>query len=364
MTDHGQPAPARRYPYLPELDGLRAVAIVLVVAAHTISGSLGRGGPWYRLGEFGVLLFFVLSGFLITGILCTSVTPGEWGGLWEFYVRRVLRIFPAAYAFLGVCAVAILGRWVTDVSWTTLAVSVLYLRNIFGRGITTDHLWSLSLEEQFYLAWPPLLCWIGARRATAVAIAATCCFALFRMVSIWAKWFPYESGVFYERPWFRFDSMFVGCCLALIRHNADPLWQRMIAYGRSMAHPVWLFPLALAWTLWAEALPGGHVYFLTIQTLLAAAIFVSILGGAARSLLVKPSVRFVGRLSYSLYIWQQIWMVTTRPPWGLVRRFPLNLILLVGSALASYYLVERPFLRLKESSRLHRLGRPVLVRLP
>jgi peptidoglycan/LPS O-acetylase OafA/YrhL len=101
MTDHGQPAPARRYPYLPELDGLRAVAIVLVVAAHTISGSLGRGGPWYRLGEFGVLLFFVLSGFLITGILCTSVTPGEWGGLWEFYVRRVLRIFPAAYAFLG-----------------------------------------------------------------------------------------------------------------------------------------------------------------------------------------------------------------------------------------------------------------------
>ena len=345
------PAFAPRFPYLPELDGLRAVAIGLVIVGHTMSGSLALGGPWHRLGELGVMLFFVLSGFLITGILCASEEAYGRVDLREFYLRRALRIFPAAYAFLAACAVAMACGWISDTSWKTFAAAALYLRNIFGRGVSLDHLWSLSLEEQFYVLWPPVMLWIGVRRGTSVAAIAACGVVAFRTMAILRHWFPYESGVFYERPWFRFDSLLVGCWFALLRAHHVVTWRRLVGFARWL-HPLWVVPAAITWSLWGEDLPGAHAVYLTIQLGFAAAILLAVLSGAARGLLTHSALRAIGRLSYSLYLWQQTWLVSTRPSWGWIRAFPINLLSLAVSAVVSYRVVERPLLRLKDSPRI------------
>src|SRR5947208_7437220 len=138
-----------------------------------MAGTLTVAGPWHRLAGFGVMLFFQLSGFLITGVLTASAEEYGRIDLREFYVRRALRIFPAAYTFLAFVALAVALGWVTDVSWPGLAIAALYLRNIAGHDVTLGHLWSLSIEEQFYLVWPPVLAFVGWRKALPLAVLST-----------------------------------------------------------------------------------------------------------------------------------------------------------------------------------------------
>jgi peptidoglycan/LPS O-acetylase OafA/YrhL len=338
--------------HLPELDGLRGIAIILVIVAHTISGSLGIRGPWYRLGELGVMVFFVLSGFLITGVLNTSERTRGRIDLREFYVRRALRIFPAAYALLAFCAVGMALGWITDVTRTTFFAAALYLRNIFGHGTSVDHLWSLSLEEQFYLVWPPVLVLAGCRKGLWVAAIATIAFTVFRTVAIGGQLWPYATGVFYERPWFRFDSLLIGCWFALLRLHSQTTWRNLAMRVRRLGNPLWTGAAAIAWTLFGEDLPLAHPFYLTVQMIFGALMFLQSLTASTiplRKLLTSSSLRIVGRYSYSLYLWQQILLVTTEPSWGWFRKVPVNLALLMVAAYLSYRFVETPFLRLKDS---------------
>jgi peptidoglycan/LPS O-acetylase OafA/YrhL len=143
----------------PELDALRALAVILVVWSHTVGGDLGVGES--RVGGYhGVTLFFVISGFLITGILLDarrSIAEGFASpqfALRAFYIRRFLRIFPVYYAVLFIAFATGYDAVRAELGWHLAYLSNWYFAHRGGFGNSTAHLWSLAVEEQFYLAWP------------------------------------------------------------------------------------------------------------------------------------------------------------------------------------------------------------------
>jgi len=332
------------FTYFPQLDGFRGLAIILVLIGHY---DLSHLGP---LGGFGVLCFFVLSGFLITGLLCAENSTSGNVDLRQFYLRRALRILPAFLVFLVIATVLIATHRITDVPWYTVLVSFLYLNNIFGRGYSLGHLWSLSLEEQFYALWPCTFKKLGERGALRLAAALVILISVIRGAAIYLKLFEYHSSVFYERPWFRFDSILIGCCIAIWLNKRTRIG--IIEQARRWMHPSLLLPIAVMWTLWAERIPALRPFYLTIQMALAAAMLFHVVivpEGIWSRFLSHDSLRFVGRISYSVYLWQQLFMISNVPDWGWIRVFPYNVIASIAVGIASHYLIERPFLRLKRS---------------
>ncbi len=333
-------------PHFPALDGIRGLSIFLVLVGHV--GQWRLGAVWTEsFAALGVVLFFVLSGFLITdGLVRTHRQTGTID-LRAFYIRRFLRLGPAFVFFLAALAMGIASGWVTDVPWYGLASSVLYLRNIFGRGDTDAHLWSLSTEEQFYAFWPLLLLIIPRRRW---ALCAGVLMTLVIGARTWAVFAHVQPVKIYLRPWFRMDAILAGCLLALVMHSRAEGWLRAVMGRVGVAVPL---ALTLAWALLARDLPA--VLF-TGETLLS--LFV--VGGGvylSRSALSFPLFTsapavWLGRLSYSLYLWQQPFLVTRDPDWGLLRELPWCLVPTFALACASYFWIERPFLALK--SRLEK----------
>jgi peptidoglycan/LPS O-acetylase OafA/YrhL len=333
----------RRAPYFPQLDGLRAIAILLVIAGHELFGT-----RFQQVATLGVLLFFALSGFLITTLLLHEEATFGSVSLPAFYMRRGLRILPAMWFFIAAMTVLWVMGTITDVPRYEFAVCLLYLRNIFGRSSTLAHLWSLSLEEQFYLLWPLILVILrpAARLRAAAFLVITGC--VWRGVAIAGHLFDYNMGIVYERTDFRFDSVLSGCVLAigLVRHEAA--LRRWFVRLPKVTDAVLLLGL-LALNLKAHA--AWFVPFdLTLQTVLATLLLgrlVTAEGGVTRDLLAASPMRWLGRLSYSWYLWQQPFIMTRPGSWGILRVRPLDAVASLVLAAFSYYVVERPFLRLK-----------------
>ncbi|HMK29359.1 MAG TPA: acyltransferase family protein [Terriglobales bacterium] len=343
---------AFHFGYFPQLDGLRGLSILFVLVAHTFLDKAGA------LGGLGVMLFFVLSGFLITGLLWRESESFGRIGIKFFYARRALRILPAFLVFMAVCSVLVARGFITDVRWYTVAVSCLYLNNIFGSGLSLSHLWSLSLEEQFYLIWPLAISRLGRRWTLPVASLVALAIVAARGVAIRAHLFQYYSAVFYERPWFRFDSILAGCCLALLlaRSKETAASTRRIA---TWAPSYLTLPLAVLWTLYADGMNALHPIYLTVQmlwTVLALAHIATSPDSAISPLLSTRGMKYLGHLSYSLYLWQQIFLVTKSPNWGWIRHFPFSLLASLCAALTFYYLIEKPFLRWKSTFERNRIA--------
>ncbi|MBY0371928.1 acyltransferase [bacterium] len=322
-------------PHFPALDGLRALAVALVLLGHTTFEN-------YRPKEFaslGVHLFFVLSGFLITALLLRESEATGRIDLRAFFVRRVLRIFPAYYAFLGTLAALIGLGWITDVPWYSWAASALFVANIWGRGTAVGHTWSLSLEEQFYLAWPTLFLLLGSStRRLQAAIAGILAIWVLRISAIALGWSDYETGAVYMRPWFRFDSLILGCALALA-YTPRGTWE----VRRTPFSLVWVAPLLVAWSVWAEKFFLGRVLFTTVQGLLCGAFLLALMDLQKRPAWARvfehATTRWLAALSYPLYLWQQIFLYPAQR--GILESF----VLTFGVAAISYYGLERPILR-------------------
>ena len=256
---------------------------------------------------------------------------------------------PRVAAFLGTVSLLMLLGWVTDVTWGGIAASLLFFRNIRGRGESIGHMWSLSIEAQFYLVWPWVLSRLDQRRAF---IGSTCLIVgcwIWRTYAIIAKLYSYEGGKFYIRTDFRIDSILIGCWIAVAW--SDPrVRERMTSVARHF-YPLLFLPALGVWSFYAERFVFLRPVFLTLQTVLASVVFLWLLSESDDSvttrLLSQPMIVWFGRLSYSLYLWQQIFLVTQTPLWGAVRRVPLNLVLTLAVASVSYYGIEKRFLRLK-----------------
>lgn len=341
--------------YIRTLDGWRAVAILGVIlshASHSYFGPLGRETIFDHLatGTHGVNLFFALSGLLITSRLLDEWNTVGQVSLKAFYIRRAFRILPAALLYLG--AVALLGALgMLPVVREEFVAATLFFRNYLpavlaahGAGFFTSHYWSLGVEEHFYFFWPALLVAAGRRRGLWVAIAVAVGVAYWRHVVLWHQIDIYHAvqPTYFVRSDTRIDSIMWGAvaALALARPNVRALAEKYFT--------------TIVW-LGVAALYGAIVYrYGTRPTYLEAIIVPVLIAGTAlrpEMLLGKflelPVMRWIGRLSYSLYLWEFffVYYPGVDHTLGVWQTFPLNLIAACVCAAASYYLVERPLVR-------------------
>jgi peptidoglycan/LPS O-acetylase OafA/YrhL len=324
---------------VPSLDGLRAISIAFVLIAHLIaaghlSGGLSRLG---NLGEFGVRIFFVISGYLISSILLAELRRKGRISLPRFYFRRMLRLFPAAYFYILVIAVLAAKHLVSLERWDLLA-AITYTMNYHEvRRWSLGHLWSLAVEEQFYLLWPLILRTLGQLRSVHFLIALVVVAPFLRLAS------PYVGPAFNFLVWS--DALATGCLLAILREDlaANPRYARLLASR-------WFFLVPMA-ALVANYVPFTKISWLVAETVMNLSIAASVdwcmrnPDTVVGRFLNLPAVSFVGVLSYSLYLWQQLFLnPESVSPYC---RFPLNILLAVAMALVSYLLIEAPFLRFR-----------------
>lgn len=342
--------------YIPTLDGWRAVAIIAVMASHaghSYSAPLGRDSFFDRIssGTHGVNLFFAISGLLITSRLLEEWDTAGHVSLKRFYIRRAFRILPPALLYLA--CVALLGAiGLLPVVREEFVAAILFFRNYLpailgpnGAGFFTSHYWSLGVEEHFYLFWPALLLFAGRKRALPVAIVVAVLVAVWRHIEAWREIMLYNAiqPTYFARSDTRIDSIMWGvvAALALSRPEVRALVEKYLSTVVMLA---------------VVALYGAIVYrYGTRPTFWEAMIVPVIIVGtvlrprsALGRVLENPIMRWIGRLSYSLYLWEFFFVYYPGVPitLGVWQKFPVNLIAAVVCAAASYYLVERPLVRL------------------
>lgn len=361
-------APGHAGGYRPHLDGIRALAVAMVIAFHL-------GYPWIPGGFVGVDVFFVLSGYLITGILLREATDTGRVRLGRFFARRVRRLLPASILVIGF--VVLVGRWLMDAAQQAdlrldVIWSALYSANwrfatkggdYFAPGDVPSplvHYWSLAVEEQFYLVWPLLfaaLVW-GAKRAglapARVLLAAAVALGL---VSAAASVLTVGTPISYYGTHVRAHQLLAGAILAMAVHlwpsldrSAGPggaRSRRLVAVGGLVLAPL----LTLGWLghsiEGAARYPGWPGVAVTVASVALIAGLDLTPPGRHQRLIGARLPAAVGRWSYSLYIWH--WpIVVFAPvladrwsrPWIAERSSILVAIAVLAGA--SYVAIERP----------------------
>jgi peptidoglycan/LPS O-acetylase OafA/YrhL len=336
------------------LDGLRAISIALVLGGHLAGTQFCYSLESYaRLGDLanlGVRIFFVISGYLITSLLVAEHDRTGRISLGWFYVRRSLRILPAFLTFL--CVVALLkASGVIALRAGDLVHAVTFTMNVHpDRAWWVGHLWSLSVEEQFYVIWPVALIALGIRQGL---LGAACIFALAPMVRIAiALWVPTQLPTMGESFPTIADAIATGCLAAgLQRSLVTQAWFQRIITARAMLIITGVAILVL------NSKAGGRLRIAAFETAINVLIALAVLrvtlnlDGTLSRLLNSRPVVFVGTLSYSLYLWQQLFL--NRESQASVSAFPVNLILAGAAAAASYYVIERPSLHLRRRLERH-----------
>ena len=329
---------------IPSLDGLRALSISLVLFAHlAFSVGFPIQHTWWtnQYAHYGVRIFFILSGFLITSLLRREQKETGTIRLKEFYIRRAYRLLPAAYVYL----IAVTVIFHQSLPYRYLVAAYLYLTSYaLHSPWPLLHLWSLSVEEQFYLVWPAALA-IGLIAARRFAFGAIAVALVARFVFLQGVW---PQGAVWSFPAVA-DSLAAGCLLAL--------YQVKLAKHRSVF--TWRgFPLIWAVTF---SIPVIHHYAYLLHfwhmsgLLQISAIPLFNLGivlciqnaiTVPPRVLNKPVMVWIGNLSYSLYLWDMPFTDPSVHSWATT--FPQNLVLTLIAATISFYAVEQPIRKLGE----------------
>ena len=342
-----QASPAFALAYNPALDGLRGVAILLVILSHAHA-------PLFDGAFYGVDLFFVLSGFLITTLLLQELQCNGRLDYWRFYRRRLWRLMPALMLMLLAYCVFAPMLWpeLKDV-YSDALVSLLYLADygiaFFDSPGTLLHMWSLSVEEHFYLVWPPLLV-VLARLAPRGKLWRPV-LGLLVLAWAWRVLWVLLGQQFYE-IFFRFDTratgLLAGSLLAALVLER-PAWFQALR-GR-LQHFMWLVlavPLLMA-QAWDDM--NAMVWGMTVVECAAVVLLLAILQrrGTLYEMLSAPVLVMLGKLSYGIYLWHYpvVRYLRADLPWPAV----LLLGLAISTALAalSYYTIERWALRRRDA---------------
>ncbi len=348
-------------PRIRSLDGVRALAIFSVILTHLQQQFTVLHFPVPVVD--GVELFFVLSGFLITGMLLRE--EGRIGGIHlpRFYLRRATRILPPLAGYLGVVAVVyrVLGL---HAPWAALGSAALFAANFYtDNPSATQHLWSLAVEEQFYLLWPPFLLaclrWGGKRAAVRAAAALLLVSPVFRTaVSVLhAPWINHREQ--FSLPG-RMDSLLAGALLALFLGTST--WERFCERTHRFR---WLPPLFFLALSPALRLVLGNLYTLslgfTLESLAAALFFGSLLRRprslVSRALGWEPFA-FFGVASYSLYLYQSAIILGWPPAWGGTHPAAAAFVAALLAGLTAYLLVEVPVAFLRNRKPVHIVDGP------
>jgi peptidoglycan/LPS O-acetylase OafA/YrhL len=361
--------------HIPALDGIRGAAIASVLMVHLfVRNSRPAGSLPVRAvtavmasGWVGVALFFVLSGFLITGILYDTLgTPRFFR---NFYARRALRIFPLYYGFI---LLMVLVSSVAGYHWYLpgLLGYLTYTMNLHSAAYTNapwvnlNHFWSLAIEEQFYMAWPAMVFLLKTRRRIAgFAVAGT-------VFSIAVRLYFWQSGALQHDPYLQYsftpsclDGLFAGALLALLIRSR--FREQALAWGPRIAVAMGVFWVGML--VRGGALPaiGDPLFGTCAPTLLAltfAGVVASVLraGSVASRVFAVWPLRQLGTYSYGLYIYHySIHNLIDGPIWSfvsdrtaskvlpIVASGTISLALSLVIAVASFHWFERPILRLK-----------------
>jgi len=344
----------------PGLDGIRGLAIALVLATHT--WYLWPSG-WFNGGSEGVDVFFVLSGFLITSLLLEEYADSLDLSLGAFYKRRALRLFPALYLMLTVAFVASrlihsvavgypLGGELGGIGETVGYIynwRFLFTPTLGAWGIA--QVWSLGVEEQFYVFWPLLLLLLLRRRPSCLGAVALGVGLISYLVGVVVWTATHNRNYVYYPTTAGLVGLMVGAFLAWAVH-------RGVRFG-SWTTPAGFAALAfLGWMLRYASVTDGWFY-LWAKPVLALAAGVLILaclepGRALTRVFSVAPIRYLGRISYSLYLWHYLvisGVLALGPRWSPGARIAFAYAIAVALAAASYHVVERPFLRLAHRRR-------------
>jgi peptidoglycan/LPS O-acetylase OafA/YrhL len=334
---------------MPSLDGLRAVSILMVLLGH-LSGTRNFGSVDLAIGNYahlGVTVFFVISGFLITSLLiCEQMATGAIS-LKLFYLRRTLRIFPASYTYLIVLSALCALGFITVPRVSMICAFTYTINYLPGHAWQVGHLWSLSVEEQFYLLWPFAFSLLGRRKRIGAAVAVMTFAIVARAV---ARVFLIGTA-YRDLPMFPMvaDSLASGCMLALTRS-----WLERQRWYLNLLRPVpALATVAVVLILnrFAEytvvGVLGTSIINIGIALLVHRCVFRP--KDFVGAFLNWRPVVFIGVLSYSLYVWQQLFLNRNSSSW--INAFPENVLLAAGAALASYYIIEKPMVGLRHRLR-------------
>ena len=360
--------------YLPEVDGLRGIAILLVLWYHApfifqrIPEFSVQGSPWAMLGPFGrvslgswigVDLFFVVSGFLITLLLIGGKERG--GSLLVFWQRRALRILPLAIFYLvSLLLLVRLGDPLNILaSFDAWPWYVFYLGNIHialhgWQPLAVMILWSLAIEEQFYLLWPFLVQMYNAHQLLRCSIACMLIAPLVRALTLTVADYPAT----YVFTFCRFDALAAGSVVAVL-YNSRNWCDHVMASCKRLAAPALVVIILTLLVPFSPSVPQTRTWFFSVfgyswLAISFAILLMASLGttGLIKFLLTSPILRFLGRRCYGLYLWHVVAggiAMTVLGQWqvGFYGHTILWLIILVGVSSASWLLFEEPILRLK-----------------
>lgn len=335
---------------LPALDGLRAIAVLLVITGHANYPIPGIPA------DLGVNLFFVLSGFLITRLLLAEQEDTGHVDLWTFYKRRAFRIFPAYYAFLFLSFAidAVMGdKWPASLTASAISYTVNYFNATHGHPTTSiAHAWSLAVEEQFYLLWPVALMlmsrWGRLVQGTAL-IAFSALVWRTALMFIGAK-----PAYLYNAFETRMDCLAVGCLLAIV-------WHRQHEFAM-LARRSW-YPIATIASIIASRIVPSEAYHyslgFTVEALLCGVLLVQVIHLSPTTgwrFLDHPVMRYLGMISYPMYLYHAIGGAFGRriPGSHPGVEFTGSLVATILIATGSYYAIERPFLALRDRVRYPR----------
>lgn len=351
--------------FYPGLDGLRGIAILMVIGFHFFDFI-----PVFRYGWLGVDLFFVLSGFLITDILIK--TRENKGYLRNFYMKRVLRIFPVYYLTLLVFIILLPAirevpynvsyyREYQSAFWLFLT-NWLFIFKYTEETTILNHLWSLAVEEQFYFVWPWLILIFTTKKKLLRVLLFLGLFGISFRLGVLFLGDPQQN---YEALYMfsRIDGLLVGAALAAYLQNHKWISQKIIRnffilvalanliffFIKNMLRPHLLYFPAVGYTTYS-LLFGLIVYKVITMKQGYAAIFLN-----------NPVLRFFGKISYGLYVYHwpiyllfypgvKRYLQTYLPDNGtMVQLFGGCIIVVPGVvvSVASYFLIERRFLKLK-----------------
>jgi peptidoglycan/LPS O-acetylase OafA/YrhL len=358
-------APIQRPRHIPSLDGLRALSVVLVIFLHTTQ-RYGFTHPVpliariFTNGALGVFIFFVISGYLITTLLLREREKTNRISLKSFYIRRAFRILPPLYFYILVIGLLGVTGHMPGVNRREILTALTFTRNYsFNVGLWSfEHLWSLCIEEQFYLLWPAVLifCMLhkktsdGRRGAARVCLVVIAIEPFVRMLSFHFLPNFHNPGAFHMQA----DGLAFGALGALLQGH-----ERFERFYKTTMHWPWLAPVVLFFVSGTLGIKYGNYWNLPVGiTVNGFLILMWLLWLVRNPLSVSgrvfntPWMAWIGRLSYSLYIWQTLFLhhasieIVGHNTWW--NTFPGSWACIFAVAIFSFYCIEQPSLRVRD----------------
>ncbi len=345
------------------LDGLRAVSIVLVILRHIYTlPDFPHHYGWLDAvafqGGFGVDIFFVISGFLITWLLLGEESKNGKIALRQFYIRRAFRILPPAFTYL-LFVVVLMCIGISLARWKDIFSAAFFCRNLVGMDVAgrpddTGHYWSLAIEEQFYLIWPFMLVMLPRRWRIPVVIG------LILAAPVWLnmnfRMYPavydkagniVKTGFNLNRADLRYGGLMMGCLLALLRKGPRTLgWLRHPVLQHQLTFAMCIALLVILMSPLAKVHHLEALYPMFSVACIAMAINYLVEGrpGIPNWLFNTLPMVWIGQLSFSWYLWQQIFCLGDS---GLRQSLPMSIVFSLLMAALSFYIIEQPALRLR-----------------